>query len=263
MAEQAILVDTSKCIACKGCQVACKQWNNLSAGTSEFFATTDGYENPSDLSENTYTLIKFHLEEKPNGDPDWLFRKKNCMHCTEAACLNSCPKSTIYRDDNGFVYIDRSECIGCGTCVNVCPFGIPKLSEEVEEDGYQKSYKCWGCLDRVNGEISSTVVKASPVPACVKTCTPGALVFGDRTEMVAKAASRKTALEAAGKTVTLYGVEELGGLHYIYILLGDPKEVYGLPSPDELSSSSRRAYIRRMSDKGRIFAKRLLGKVTV
>ncbi|MCK5430376.1 MAG: 4Fe-4S dicluster domain-containing protein, partial [Anaerolineales bacterium] len=104
MAEKAILIDTSKCIACKGCQIACKQWNELDAGEPEFFAGTDGYENPTDLSYHTYNLIKFHLTSKANGDPDWLFRKYQCMHCTEAACIASCPVDTIKRADNGFVW---------------------------------------------------------------------------------------------------------------------------------------------------------------
>lgn len=255
MAEKAILVDTSKCIACKGCQVACKQWNELAAGKPEFFATTEGYENPSDLSSNTYTLIKFHLTEKPNGDPDWLFRKKQCMHCTEAACLENCPVQTIKRADNGFVFIDRTGCIGCGTCVNVCPFEIPHLSDGTgaEDDGTPKSYKCWGCQDRVtNGEE----------PACVKTCAPDAQIFGDRDELVAMAQARKAELEAQGKTVYLYGVDELGGLHYVYILLNDPS-FYGLPTAAELSSSSRRAYLRYMREQGKRYAKRILGKIAV
>jgi formate dehydrogenase iron-sulfur subunit len=253
MADKAILVDTSKCIACKGCQIACKQWTELAAGESEFFASTDGYENPSDLSADTYTLIKFHSSEKANGDPDWLFRKQQCFHCTDAECLNNCPTSTIKRSEDGFIFIDGEGCIGCGTCVNVCPFGIPKLSDGTKEGdgGITKSYKCWACQDRVtNGQET----------ACVHTCAPDAQVFGDRDELLAQAKQRKTELEAKGKTVYIYGETEKGGLHYMYILLGDPQEVYGLPSSDELNSSSRRAYIRKLRDQGRRYAQRILGK---
>jgi formate dehydrogenase iron-sulfur subunit len=272
MAEKAILVDTSKCIACKGCQIACKQWNELSAGKSEFFASTYGYENPSDLSFRTFTLIKFHLTEKDNGDPDWLFRKKNCMHCTDAACVANCQYDALQRDDaTGFVYVNRDNCVGCQRCLNGtpeenlegCPFGIPRYATESDlPEGVEsgKMYKCWACLDRINGEINSDVVKESPIPACVKTCAPGALSFGDRDTMVANANTRKTELEAKGKTVYLYGVDELGGLHYIYILLNDPT-FYGLPSSSDLSSSSRRAYLWRMRNRAKRFAKRFRKKI--
>ncbi len=254
MAEKVILVDTSKCIACKGCQIACKQWNELSAGVSEFFASTDGYENPSDLSSNTYTLIKFHSSEKENGDPDWQFRKKNCMHCTEAACLDNCPVSTIKRAGNGFVFIDRTGCIGCGTCVEVCPYSIPHLSAaEDEPEGTPLSYKCWGCQDRVTN---------GGVPACVKTCAPGALTFGDKDDRINAAKIRKTELEAKGKTVYLYGIEELGGLHYIYILLKEPS-FYGLPTADEMNSSSRRAYLQKVRQEGKRYVRKFLKKIAV
>lgn len=250
MAEKAILIDTSKCIACKGCQIACKQWNELAAGTSEFFASTEGYENPSDLSDHTYTLIKFHLDQKANGDPDWLFRKKQCMHCTDAACIEGCPKDTIKRGDNGFVFIDRSGCIGCGTCVNVCPFSIPRLSDGTgpDDDGTPKSYKCWGCQDRVtNGQE----------PACVKTCAPDALTYGDRTELIATAQSRVAKLSADYPDANVYGINEMGGLHYLYVLLRTPS-YYGLPTSAELNTGSRRAYLQKMAEKGRRYARRFL-----
>jgi formate dehydrogenase iron-sulfur subunit len=249
MAEKAILIDTSKCIACKGCQIACKQWNELDAGKPEFFSGTDGYENPTDLSYITYNLIKFHLTEKTNGDPDWLFRKYQCMHCTEAACLASCPVDTIKRADNGFVYIDQTGCIGCGTCVSVCPFGIPKLSTaEEEEDGSPKSYKCWGCQDRID---------AGKEPACVHTCAPDAATYGDWNDKRDDALARRDELIAAGfADANVYGIDELGGLHYIYVLLKDPS-FYGLPSAAELSSSARRAYLKYMKEVGKLFLKKV------
>ena len=252
MAEKAILIDTSKCIACKGCQIACKQWNLLDAGTPEFFVGTDGYQNPTDLSDHTYNLIEFRLTKKENDDPDWypewLFRKKQCMHCTEAACLLSCPQETIKRADNGFVYIDRSDCIGCGTCVAVCPFGIPKLSEEPASDGFKKSYKCWGCQDRIEKGVE---------PACVKTCPPDAAVYGDRSDMVALAQARQSELVANGKAeASVYGIDELGGLHYIYVLLKEPS-FYELPDLSTTISSSRRAYLRYMKELGKQFLKKV------
>jgi formate dehydrogenase iron-sulfur subunit len=257
MAENAILIDTSKCIACKGCQVACKQWNELSAGTSEFFASTEGYENPSDLSFRTYNLIKFHMTVKANGEPDWLFRKKNCMHCTDAACARNCNTqgyNAVQKDpDTGFVFVDRTKCVGCQSCLNGipelglegCPFGIPKyaLGDDVPEDvDATKMYKCWGCLDRQRGELGLTK-NADKVPACVKTCAPGAAIFGNRDAMVSKAQSRKAELEAKGKTVYLYGLDEFGGLHYIYLLLKEPS-FYGLPEAGSQLANSRRTLLR-------------------
>jgi formate dehydrogenase iron-sulfur subunit len=270
--EKAILVDTSKCIACKGCQIACKQWNELSAGKSEFFASNaetneiEGYENPADLSYHTYTKIRFHLTTKDNGDPDWLFRKIQCMHCTEAQCLDKCPQKTIKRTDEGFVYIDRTNCVGCGTCVAVCPFGVPRLTEDkvVMENGeYYRSHKCWGCKDRILKEAGSDVVKVkNPIPACVKTCAPDALSYGDRDTILENAKTRKTKLEAKGKTVYIYGEDELGGLHYIYILLREPS-FYGLKSDEELRAGSRRAYLRYLRDQGKLYANQFLKKVAV
>jgi len=255
MAEKAILIDTSKCIACKGCQIACKQWNELTAGKPEFFASTDGYENPSDLSYHTFNLIRFHLPQKEeNEDPEWLFRKWQCMHCTDAACVTNCTTlgyNAAQKDPaTGFVFVDRDKCVGCQSCFNGipeqglpgCPFGIPRyaIAEDLPDDvDPGKMYKCWGCLDRqTNGEE----------PACVKTCAPDAAVYGDRDVLVAQAQARKIELEAAGKTVYLYGIDELGGLHYIYVLLREPS-FYGLPSPEELSARTRRASLRYLLKK--------------
>ena len=259
MAEKAILVDTSKCIACRGCQVACKQWNELEAEETKFFVADSGYQNPPDLSANTYCLVTFQLSEKDNGDPDWLFRKKQCMHCTDAACVSVCPKSgeAMQTDEStGFVWVNTDNCIGCEQCVSACPFSIPRMSEEDSA----KSHKCWACLDRIKGEINSDVVKEDPIPACVKTCPTGTLEYGDRSDIVSKANARKTKLEEAGKTAYVYGADE--GLHHIYVLLREPSS-YGLPSAEELNSSSRRAYLRYLREEGKRYAKRFLGKIAV
>ena len=265
MAEKAILIDTSKCIACKGCQIACKQWNELTAGKPEFFASTDGYENPSDLSYHTFNLIKFHLPQKEeNEDPEWLFRKWQCMHCTDAACVTNCSTlgyNAVQKDPagTGFVFVDRDKCVGCQSCFNGipeqglpgCPFGIPRyaIAEDLPEDvDPGKMYKCWGCQDRqTNGEE----------PACVKTCATDAQVYGDRDAMVQLANDRKAELEALGKTVYLYGIEELGGLHYIYVLL-KPPSFYGLPSLSALNSTSRRTYLAHKRELGKRYLKKVV-----
>jgi Fe-S-cluster-containing dehydrogenase component len=106
------------------------------------------------------------------------------------------------------------------------------------------------------------VVKADSVPACVKTCAPGALSYGDRDTMLVNANARKTALEAKGKTVYIYGENELGGLHYVYILLKEPS-FYGLKSDEELRAGSRIAYLRYLRDQGKLYANQFLKKVAV
>jgi len=116
-----------------------------------------------------------------------------------------------------------------------------------EGDEIPKAYKCWGCLDRqTNGEV----------PSCVKTCAPGAATYGDRDAQIAKAQARKAELEAKGKTVYLYGINEQGGLHYIYLLLREPS-FYGLPTLEELSSSARRTYLNYLKALGSDFLKKV------
>ena len=243
MAEKGMLVDTSKCTACRGCQVACKQWNELSAETTSFFASDAGYQNPPDLSAATYCLVKFHSAGNGSGDPEWLFRKHQCMHCTNAACVEVCPVDAMQKNaDTGFVFVDEEVCIGCGACVAACPFEVPHLTSADPK----KAKKCWACLDRVtNGEET----------ACAKTCPSGAISFGDRSAMVTQAQARKAELELKGKTAYLYGVDELGGLHQIYVLLMDPS-LYGLPTADELDLSSRRAYLLYLSEQAKQYLKK-------
>ncbi|MDI6704250.1 MAG: 4Fe-4S dicluster domain-containing protein [bacterium] len=212
MAEKSMLLDLTKCMACRGCQVACKQWNELPAEKTKFFSGP-GYQNPKDLSSNTWTLVKFVEKQMVNGEIKWLFRKHQCMHCTDAACVKNCPVNAAIRTDEGFVVFNQKECIGCGTCVSVCPFNVPHLDGGIGEG---KSKKCFGCMDRVSNGLE---------PACAKACPTGAIRFGDRKELLSLA--HKVQRE---KKVRIYGEKELDGLHMIYLLpLGDP-ELYDLPS---------------------------------
>ena len=245
MAEKAMLIDTSKCTACRGCQVACKQWNELSAETTEFFVVGSGYQNPPDLSADTYCLVEFHSSTTSGGDPEWLFRKRQCMHCTDASCVSVCPVSAMQKDSaTGFVFVDEELCIGCGACVSACPFEVPRLTS----DESAKSKKCWACLDRLTeGAVTGDI----PQPACAKSCPSGAITFGDRDALVTQAQARQA--EIGGH---LYGVEEAGGLHQIYVLQKDPS-FYGLPSASEISSKARRAYLQSLREKGKQFLKKV------
>ncbi|KPJ57964.1 MAG: hypothetical protein AMJ42_04180, partial [Deltaproteobacteria bacterium DG_8] len=183
MADKAMLIDTSKCTACRGCQVACKQWNELPEETTTFFPTNKGYQNPPDLTANTYCLVEFFSSETSEGDPEWLFRKRQCMHCTDAECVELCPYDAAQKDtDTGFVVFDEEKCKGCGLCVDNCPFEAPRLT--APQNG--KSKKCFACLypyDRLSeGE--------EPKPACAKTCPSGAITYGDRTTMISVGTAR-------------------------------------------------------------------------
>lgn len=233
MAEKAILYDATKCTGCRGCQVACKQWNDLPAETTTNRGT---YENPPDLSESTWLKMRF-IEEgsTASGDMAWLFSRYACMHCGDAACINVCPTQALYRHELGMVLYDRNLCSGCGYCVEACPFSVPRM-----EEGWNKltgmgkvSQKCTMCVDRVTTE-SDLVSTGDRIPACVKSCPPGALQFGERRDMIVAAKARIADLEEQGKSATLYGESEVGGAHVMYILDRDPEE-YGLPENPKVS----------------------------
>ena len=138
MSEKIKLYDASKCTACRGCQLACKQWNGLKAGQTEHTGT---YQNPPSLQPNTYMIIHFQDYVAPEGDVRWLFRKEACMHCTNAACVTVCPSGALYYNKEfGTVGMDREKCIGCKECVSACPFEVPRYDKKTE-----KVYKCDMC----------------------------------------------------------------------------------------------------------------------
>ena len=216
---KAILYDAIKCTACRACQVACKQWNELPAVITTNRGT---YENPPDLSSHTWVKIKFKELPKDVGI-DWLFTRQACMHCTDASCEQVCPTGAISHQD-GFVIIDQEWCIGCGYCTQACPFHIPHKDEVL---GIVR--KCTSCIDRRSNGLE---------PACVKTCPTGALIIGDRNELVAEGRDRVEALKAEGYSdAYLYGDEELGGLHVLYVL-DDSPAVYGLPESPQVAISA-------------------------
>jgi formate dehydrogenase iron-sulfur subunit len=215
MSKVAMLYDASKCTACRGCQVACKQWNDLGYVKT---VNRGSYENPPDLSPSCWTKIKFR-EQYENGRMEWLFLAQGCMHCTDAACVNVCPTGALKHESNGIVSLDRNLCNGCGYCTQFCPFHIPRLDAEILT-GKAKSFKCTFCQDRTpNGQV----------PACVKTCPSGAFTFGDREAKAAEGLERVALLQKSGwPEANLYGNSVLGGLGRMYVLQHDPKD-YGLP----------------------------------
>ena len=133
--QVAKLIDTTKCIGCKACQVACMEWNDL---RDDIGTCTGHYDNPHDLSEHSWTLMRFAEYENPKGDLEWLIRKDGCMHCADPGCLKACPSpGAIVQYANGIVDFQEENCIGCGYCVAGCPFDVPRISKKDK-----KAYKC-------------------------------------------------------------------------------------------------------------------------
>lgn len=216
------LIDTTKCIGCKACQVACSEWNELRDEVGHNHGT---YDNPQDLSAETWTLMRFTEHETDDGNLEWLIRKDGCMHCAEPGCLAACPSpGAIIKHANGIVDFDQDHCIGCGYCITGCPFNIPRISQKDH-----KAYKCTLCSDRVAVGLE---------PACVKTCPTGAIVFGTKEDMKEHAAERIVDLKSRGfDNAGLYDPEGVGGTHVMYVLhhADTPKIYAGLPDAPAIS----------------------------
>jgi len=197
------LIDVTKCIGCKACQVACMEWNDLREDVGVNFGS---HQNPADLSDRTWTLMRFTEYENPKGDLEWLIRKDGCMHCADPGCLKACPApGAIVQYANGIVDFQEENCIGCGNCVTACPFDIPRISKRDH-----KAYKCTLCSDRVAVGME---------PACIKACPTGALVFGTKEDMQEHAAERIEDLKSRGfENAGLYDPPGVGGTHVMYVL---------------------------------------------
>jgi formate dehydrogenase iron-sulfur subunit len=210
--EVAKLIDTTKCIGCKACQVACMEWNDL---RDEIGTNIGHYQNPHDLTENSWTLMRFAEVENTKGDLEWLIRKDGCMHCEDPGCLKACPSpGAIVQYVNGIVDFHEENCIGCGYCVTGCPFDVPRISKKDH-----KAYKCTLCSDRVAVGLE---------PACIKSCPTGALVFGTKDDMKQHAAERVEDLKSRGfDQAGLYDPQGVGGTHVMYVLHhADQPELY-------------------------------------
>jgi formate dehydrogenase iron-sulfur subunit len=224
--EVAKLIDTTKCIGCKACQVACMEWNDLrdTVGTN-----TGSYMNPADLDQDTWTLMRFSEVENAKGDLEWLIRKDGCMHCADPGCLKACPSpGAIVQYSNGIVDFHEENCIGCGYCITGCPFDIPRISKRDH-----KAYKCTLCSDRVAVGLE---------PACIKTCPTGALVFGTKEDMKLHAAERIEDLKSRGfQNAGLYDPPGVAGTHVMYVLHhADQPELYNdLPKDPQISPMVR------------------------
>jgi len=202
MSRKALVISPELCIGCRGCQTACKSWNQLSAAKTTNKGTV---ENPPDLTPNLYNKIRYVEVPSESNPVRWLFVSQRCMHCHDAGCMKICPApGALFKTKEGAVGFDKEKCIGCKLCVAGCPFNIPRYDEK------DKITKCNLCSDRIAEGLE---------PACAKTCPTGAISYGDRNSLIGKA-------QGAGYQ-KLYGEADLGGLGVLYAFKDAPK-VYGM-----------------------------------
>ncbi len=198
------LVDSTKCTGCRGCMVACKQWNELPAVKTHFFEG-EGYQNPKELSGDTYILMTYHeIVDPKSGKLTWAFGRHACMHCTDPGCASACPVAALKKSPEGPVTYDPGVCLGCRYCMIACPWDIPKFQWH---KALPEIRKCTLCSDRVAEGLT---------PACMKACPTGALLFGDRDHLLAEA--KRRIKESPTQYVDhIYGEKEAGGTSLLYI----------------------------------------------
>ena len=242
--------DTSICIGCKACEVACKEWNLIPQDGQEWLGRS--YDNTGELSANSWRHVAFIEQEKPvHANEDgalamrWLMESDVCKHCTHAACLDVCPTGALFRTEFGTVVVQEDICNGCGYCVPACPFGVidkrhipsdlnvgvkPDLPSFLgkKEDG--RVFKCTLCYDRLKGGHE---------PACAKACPTKSIQFGPLDELRERADARLEKLHAEdwnGAQLYLRDPDDgIGGAAAFFLLLDDP-EVYGLPPDPQVTT---------------------------
>jgi formate dehydrogenase iron-sulfur subunit len=222
--------DTTVCIGCKACQVACHQWNELPAerGPSKYglpVLSGNSYDNTGHFSDVNWRHVKF-IEQfsADRTEAAWLMMSDVCKHCVNAPCLEVCPTGAIIRTEFDTVYIQEPACNGCRDCISACPFGVIHVSPTKHI-----AQKCTFCYDRLKNGMA---------PACAQACPTESIRFGPLKTLKEKARARVAQLHREGVTKAhLYGEDEkvLGGLNSFYLLVDKP-EVYGLPSNPKLPS---------------------------
>jgi formate dehydrogenase iron-sulfur subunit len=248
--------DTSVCIGCKACEVACKEWNAIPEDGLNL--TGMSYDNTEGLGASTWRHVAFIEQRKPlgfqepgvthsgpvpgsgtppadadmtpttpgpDGDLRWLMASDVCKHCTHAACLDVCPTGSLFRTEFGTVVVQEDVCNGCGYCIPACPYGV---IDQRKDDG--RAWKCTMCYDRIGVGME---------PACAKACPTDSIQYGPLEELRVRAAERVTQLQDTGVAdARLYGHDPgdgVGGDGAFFLLLDEP-EVYGLP-PDPVVTS--------------------------
>jgi formate dehydrogenase iron-sulfur subunit len=228
--RKGFFTDTSVCIGCKACEVACKEWNHVPEDGLDWLGRS--HDNSGGLGADTWRHVSFVEQRAPIGMHDanfqrdgqfrWLMSSDVCKHCTHSACLDVCPTGAIFRSEFGTVVVQEDICNGCGYCVPACPYGV---IDKREGDG--RAFKCTMCYDRLG---------VGEEPACAKACPTESIQFGDLDELRARADRRLEQLHESGvPEARLYGRDPengVGGDGAFFLLLDEP-EVYGLP-PDPI-----------------------------
>jgi len=248
--RKGFFTDTSICIGCKACEVACKEWNEVPDDGFNFLGSS--YDNTGALGADTWRHVAFIEQpgtpaaprvdlgmpsfELPGKQSDgaertdfrWLMESDVCRHCTSAACLDVCPTGSLFRTEFGTVVVQEDICNGCGYCVPACPFGV--IDRRIGDKNVKNAgiaQKCTLCYDRIGD---------GQTPACAKACPTQSIQFGDVEELRERADARLAALRADGVTeARLYGEDPddgVGGSGAFFLLLDEP-EVYGFP-PDPI-----------------------------
>ena len=248
--------DTSICIGCKACEVACKEWNSVPDDGFNLLGLS--YDNTGGLGASTWRHVAFIEQSKPVGQQDsgvagvptdnrddmrWLMASDVCKHCTEAGCLDVCPTGALFRTEFGTVVVQQDICNGCGYCIPACPFGV---IDRRESDG--KAWKCTLCYDRIGED---------QIPACAKACPTNSIQYGPLDELRERANGRVEQLVEAGvPDAHLYledSTDGVGGAGAFFLLLDAP-EVYGLPPDPVVPTRDLPAMWRRAAAAAGVFA---------
>ncbi len=198
--RMAILFDSSLCLGCQACRVACQAQNGTGPAATFLRLPTN--------ERGTYPRVQA------------LTRRAACLHCGDAACVAVCPVGATYKGPTGLTHVNVEQCIECGLCAKACPFGVPVLRAGYPRDRMRRAFRCVGCESLVN---------AGGVPACVSTCIGGALRYGPRDQLLREGQTRVAALRARHPGASVYDAPELGGLNVLMILREQPT-TYRLPA---------------------------------
>jgi formate dehydrogenase iron-sulfur subunit len=256
-ARKGFFTDTSICIGCKACEVACKEWNAVPE--DGLTLTGNSYDNSVGLGASTWRHVAFIEQRTPPSEPPassvelgmptmtlpgadtpaeqrapfrWLMESDVCKHCTHAGCLDVCPTGALFRTEFGTVVVQNDICNGCGYCIPACPYGVIERRDGPAEDpAVGIAQKCTLCYDRLKGGLE---------PACAKACPTDSIQFGNLDELRERAQARvRTLTESGVSSAQLYGHDPndgVGGAGAFFLLLDEP-EVYGLP-PDPVVTTT-------------------------
>jgi len=203
-----ILVDASKCTACRGCQIACKQWNGLPGTETKNEGT---YENPLDLSADTWKIVRFSEGMVPSGAPFWYFFSEQCRHCLSPGCMAEAEKGEIVQDEKtgAVIFTPKTKSLDYEATREGCPYDIPRQNPKTKE-----LFKCTMCFDRITNNM---------IPACVKSCPTGAMVFGERPKILEAVKARVQELSKKYPKAQAINPDDV---RVIYIVTDDPKKYW-------------------------------------